>query len=186
VTTPLSLSEVNGWVAVLLTCLGEQLATTAAGEPEMSLRIGEVEWDGGTSAPAAGGKPARPCGQGWVRMTQLFRSTQFPLPDQQVVPGAQCFDLWAVTFELGVLRCWPTMNARGKPEPLSAARMAAVQSVHDDVAAMAQAICCWSATMSDPPQFIVGDWQPLGPAGGMVGGTMVVTAQLEMCCNQGG
>lgn len=128
------------------------------------------------------------CCQGlaWVRPALFVPSSgKFPIQDEDPAPrGTRS---WAITFELGAVRCSPT-----PPEgiiPTDAQWNAVVQDVMDDAAAMRRAICCFIA--ADPVRrdqaVLPLEWQPLDTSGGCVGGTLQVVVRGPACdCAEAG
>lgn len=168
-----AVTAINQMALALLDCLNSTVAETQGGPVDCLLLAGdEVEHFGGTGDD---------CGQGWVKLNALYRSTNFPLPDQDRSFGS-CFDQeYAAVFELGVIRCWPTFQPGGKPGDPLAKQLAALKA-QDDAIATVQAVCCWVRGQDDPPPYLVGQWAPAGPEGGVVGGTLEVTIGIGVCC----
>jgi hypothetical protein len=114
-----------------------------------------------------------------VRLVQLGPSDSFPLlADQQ----NECFrSQFVATYELGVLRCWPTITNSGAPgDPVK--RTDTTHTVHDDAVAALEAVqCCWTDLHPDE-DWQIGLWTPAGPAGGCVGGALQVQLQYTFCC----
>ena len=106
------------------------------------------------------------CGMAYVRMSQMFPSTEFPVADA----AAQCTSPLAYEIMVGVTRCAPVAQVDGSlPDPEEFAASALLQA--EDQAAMVRAIrCCMSSDMLH----VVGLWLPIGPLGGCVGGQMTV------------
>lgn len=128
------------------------------------------------------------CCQGlaWVRPVLFFPSSgKFPIQDEEPVPKGT--SAWAITLELGAVRCSPT-----PPEdtiPTDAQWNEVVQAVMDDAAAMRRAICCFIA--ADPinrsRNVLPLQWQPLDTSGGCVGGTLQVVVRGPGCdCSEAG
>lgn len=127
------------------------------------------------------------CCQGlaWVRPASFFPSSSV-FPAQDETPIKNGVRAWAVTLELGAVRCAPTPDAGSIP---TAAQWAAsVQAQMDDAAAMRRAICCF--TEADPRRsgrVLPGLWQPLSIQGGCLGGVLAVTVQGPACdCAEAG
>lgn len=166
-------SDLNSIALRLLECLNEQLALTPAGaaNPTILMAGEEVEHFGGTTDD---------CAQAWVRLAGLYRSSNFPLPDQDLTGGGCLVAEYAAILELGVIRCWPTMGRNGAPGDPVAKQLRALD-VQNDAYAMVRAVnCCWA--VEDGPSYLVGTWQPTGPEGGVVGGYLQVTVAVQVCC----
>lgn len=125
-------------------------------------------------------------GLAWVRPALFVPSSGvFPIQDQEPVPGG--VKSWAITLEMGVVRCAPTPSE--DRIPTSAEWNAVVDAVMDDAAAMRRALCCFIAL--DPGRRIKStlplEWQPLDTEGGCVGGTLQVVVRGPACdCSDAG
>jgi hypothetical protein len=121
------------------------------------------------------------CCQGlaWVRPADFYpSSTAFPQPDE--APNRQGVLGWAVTLELGAIRCAPT------PEPSRIPTgdewLAATTQVMDDAAAMRRAICCFIDRKRGRAGLVMpGRWVPAPIEGGCVGGVLPVTVRGPAC-----
>lgn len=129
------------------------------------------------------------CCQGlaWVRPGPHWPSSNFPEQDEAPLPKGVA--AWAVTLELGVIRCMPTPGA--DRIPTADEWMAVTQAVMDDAAAMRRAICCWiesgTAAQGRERNTIIGQWLPIEIEGGCVGGTITVVIKGPACdCSQAG
>lgn len=112
-------------------------------------------------------------GMAWVRLTNAYPSTDFPAPDD----GAGCGALLAFEIEIGVLRCAPMPNSvNGKLPGVQEHEDAAREAV-GDLRAIRRAIqCCFGSHGQQRfRDMILGDYQPLGPMGGVTGGTWTLT-----------
>ena len=125
-------------------------------------------------------------GLAWIRPVTFFPSSAvFPQQDSAPVPkGTRA---WAVTLELGAVRCSPTPDETVLPQP--DVWNAVVQQMMDDGAAMRRAICCY-IDMDPVRRFrtvLPGAWVPLNVEGGCVGGALTVTIQGPACdCSEEG
>ncbi len=127
------------------------------------------------------------CCQGlaWVRPAAFFPSSgTFPVQDEAALRTGVL--AWAVTLELGAVRCAPTSDADSIPS--GDQWDTTVQAVMDDAAAMRRAICCFiDAKAGRAGRVLPGVWQPLDVQGGCVGGILPVTVQGPACdCSQAG
>lgn len=124
-------------------------------------------------------------GLAWVRPAGFFPSSAvFPAQDES--PPPKGISSWAVTLEMGVVRCAPTPEANAIP---SAEEWAATtQAVMDDAAAMRRALCCFiDLGYGRARKVLPGLWQPLSVQGGCVGGVLPVTVQGPACdCSSAG
>lgn len=124
-------------------------------------------------------------GLAWVRPSSFFpASAVFPVQDAAPVKGGT--RAWAVTLELGAVRCAPTGDENTLPT--AAEWEAALQTVMDDAAAMRRAICCFiDARPGRSGRVLPGIWQPIDVQGGCVGGILPVTIQGPACdCAESG
>lgn len=119
-------------------------------------------------------------GLAWVRPALFVpNSTQFPLQDDAPVKGGPLS--WAITLELGVVRCAPTPDENSMPTPDEWNEL--VQKIMDDAAAMRRAICCFIA--ADPIRrngyVLPLQWEPLDVEGRCAGGTLQVVVRGPAC-----
>lgn len=124
-------------------------------------------------------------GLAWVRPSSFFpSSTSFPTLDS--APQPKGVSAWAVTLELGAVRCAPVGDENRIP---SAEEWdATTQAVMDDAAAMRRAICCFiDGAQNRARRVLPGTWQPLSIQGGCVGGILPVTILGPACdCSEAG
>ena len=124
-------------------------------------------------------------GLAWVRPAPFFPSSAvFPVLDSAPPKGGVTG--WAVTLELGAVRCAPTGDE--KRIPTSVEWDAATQAVMDDAAAMRRAICCFiDAKAGRSSRVLPGTWQPIEVQGGCVGGLIPVIVRGPACdCSEAG
>lgn len=127
------------------------------------------------------------CCQGlaWVRPVSFFPSSgTFPAQDE--VPQKGGVRSWAITLELGAIRCFPTPGASSIPTEDQ--WDAATQAQMDDAAAFRRAVCCFiDAKPGRSGRVLIGQWEPLSIEGGCSGGIMPVTIQGPACdCSEAG
>lgn len=135
----------------------------------------EVAWDDCTC-------DGRRDGMAWVRIVQDYQTAEFPRPyNGHTGPCGGAYDGWAIILELGVLRCAPTVNERGRL-PRCDQQHAAARRAQADKHIMRRAVaCCGWAGERD---VIENGWQALGPEGGCHGGILTVTVNQQACiCN---
>lgn len=112
-------------------------------------------------------------GAAWVRLDQSYPSLNFPEPDQT----ANCNTLLAAVIEVGVMRTVAVGSDRRAPSlderTLDARRQ------FSDMSAMHRAISCCVGTSKLDFVYLLGDYQPFGPEGGISGGTWTMTLQQE-------
>jgi hypothetical protein len=127
------------------------------------------------------------CCQGlaWVRPAGFFPSSAvFPAQDESPLPKG--ITAWAITLELGAVRCAPTPDENSIPT--AEEWDATTQAVMDDAAAMRRALCCFiDAKPNRVKNVIPGQWQPLSVQGGCVGGILPITIRGPVCdCSEAG
>lgn len=167
----------------LLECLAQEIAKVADPPEHVQLRPGTV-------VDHLLSMTRDECCEGlaWVRPGSFSPSSStFPTVDEtpaRVPAGARA---WAVTLELGAIRCAPTPDEQSIPTGEQWATV--TQAVMDDAAAMRRAICCFIA--ADPVNrkdaVLPGTWQPIAVQGGCVGGLIPVTLRGPACdCRDAG
>lgn len=108
-------------------------------------------------------------GMAWVRLVSMFPSSQLPLVDQS---ANGCLVPLAYTLEMGALFCAPVAEDSRTPPSLGS-NVDATRVQMAALAAMRRALeCCLGAK---PREVVLGQYTPVGPAGGAVGGTWLVT-----------
>lgn len=85
---------------------------------------------------------------------------------------------WNAVLELGIMRCAPSGTI--SHIPTAAQWSAAHQLMMQDFTTMVAAFNLFRAQY-DLDQMFLGDWQPVGPNGGCLIGTMPVTTQVIGC-----
>lgn len=164
----------------MLACLDQEMAKVASPPTYVQLRPGNVV------AHLLSVNEDECCeGLAWVRPGPFFpSSTTFPVQDSTPIRGGQ--RAWAVTLELGAVRCAPTGDENAIPT--GEEWDATVQAVMDDAAAMRRAICCFiDARPGRSARVLPGIWQPIEVQGGCVGGLIPVTVQGPVCdCTEAG
>lgn len=158
----------------MLACLAQEIAKVETPPAYVQLRAGNVV------AHLLSMNEDECCeGLAWVRPVTFYPSSGvFPTADTAPVKGGT--RAWAVTLELGAIRCAPVGDETSIPT--GAEWMATVQAVMDDGAAMRRAICCFLD--GDPRRsgrVVPGAWQPIDVQGGCVGGIMTVTIMGPAC-----
>lgn len=109
----------------------------------------------------------------WVRLVTTFPSN---VPGQQLnAPAAQVFGT-TYLVEMGVMRCW---QINKNATPTAAQLQARFRQQMRDLGSMQRALVCCSGKSWDPNQYVVGNYQPIGPDGDMYGGAQSIALQLE-------
>jgi hypothetical protein len=177
---PVVVDEVIAPIALtLLDCLRTEMAKTPTPPGKVELRPGD-------SVAALISTTEDECcaGLAWVRPDADFPSGQFPAQDE----GAhKCGPVqWAVTLEVGAMRCAPVGDAQTLPTAEQWAEAAFTQL--DDRAAMRRAICCLQSADSMRGRLVqVGPGLPLPVAGACTGAIYTVTVSAPACdCPQAG
>jgi hypothetical protein len=81
-------------------------------------------------------------------------------------------DWWAVTVRVDMLRCTPTINDAGQPPTPEAITRSGMQLTSD----LGQLV---RAFQTRDEVYDVGQWQPIGPDGGCVGGGTTFTFRVD-------
>lgn len=110
-------------------------------------------------------------GMSWVRVASVFPYTVFPAQETRALG---CAVSMAVQLEVGTLFCAPVVEGRnGRRPPGLSAMYDSTRIQMAAMAAMLRAIeCCLSGRSKD---VALGAYTPLGPDGGVVGGSWTVT-----------
>lgn len=119
-------------------------------------------------------------GLAWVRPDAFYPSSA-AFPNQDTVAQKQGTRAWAVTLELGYVRCAPTPDASSIPSNDEWREV--TQGVMDAAAAMRRAICCFIDAQPTlrAQRVLPGQWQPVPVDGGCVGGFLPVTILGPAC-----
>lgn len=110
-------------------------------------------------------------GMAWVRLVDAYPSTVFPTAN--TTPRASCSANLVATLEVGLLQCAPQMGPDGSP-PTQFAQGEAARLQIAGMRAMQQAIAC-----CDLPIVTLGSYTPVGPQGGLVGGSWNINVGAE-------
>ena len=108
------------------------------------------------------------CGQAWVRLVSGYPSSVVGQAD--VMPG-NCATAFGFDLEIGILRCI-RIEAEGGILPAEE-MLEAVQLQVADMLTMQQALLCCPNLPVD--SFVIGQYAPIGPLGGLVGGTFITS-----------
>lgn len=124
-------------------------------------------------------------GLAWVR-PETFYPSSAAFPSQDTVAQKQGTRAWAVTLELGYVRCAPTPDETSIPG--NDEWLEVTQSVMDAGAAMRRALCCFIYAQPMRAQRVLpGQWRPIAVQGGCVGGAIPVTLLGPACdCTDAG
>lgn len=164
----------------LLACLDQEIRKVASPPGFIGLRAGNVV------AHLLSTTEDECCqGLAWVRPSAFYPSSG-TFPAQDAAPLPKGVSAWAVTLELGAVRCAPVGDENTLPT--AAQWEATVQAVMDDAAAMRRAICCFIEGRNGRARRVLPSvWQPIDVQGGCVGGIIPVTIQGPACdCAESG
>lgn len=146
----------------IATCLCAQI--TADGLPETCF-CGVLP--GEAVAASYAGNCATACGMAWVRLANSYPTKVLGEPD---LTAGNCGAGMGFDVEIGILRCAPVGNSAGAP-PTAAQMLAATELQIADMHVMQKAaLCCGEVSTRD---VILGTYEPVGPEGGLVGGTVI-------------
>lgn len=161
-------------LVALRDCLATALTgTIKGGVCRLAIEPGAVAWDFCSSTVDGDGNEIN--GQAWVRWTNRFPYSTFPIPANSARP---CGFPKAVVIEMGIIRCVPIMDDRGNP-PDADAMTDAAQAAGIDGEALLWAVCCASSTDAFKNRSIlVGNLLPVGPQGACGGVTLTLTMDL--------
>lgn len=165
----------------LLACLGQEIAKVENPPKYVGLRPGNVV------AHLLSTSEDECCsGLAWVRPVTFYPTGNGPFPAQDETPLKTGVKAWAITLEMGAVRCAPTPGA--DRIPTTEEWDATTQAVMDDAAAMRRALCCFlDADPRRAGRMIAVPWLPLDIEGGCVGGVMEMTVMGPACdCSDAG
>jgi hypothetical protein len=103
------------------------------------------------------------CGQAWVRLATAYPSVTVGQPSQGI---GNCNNAIGLEIELGIVRCFDVGDGRTPVDPVELGRAGRLQIA--DMLAMWRAVACCNSSKD----FIMGQYVPIGPQGGIVGGTL--------------
>lgn len=152
----------------LVTCLCAQIVADGGVEPCFcGLMPGEVPLADYTSCDGSQD------GMAWVRLVNAYPSVQLGAATTQ--PG-NCGAMLGADIEVGVLRNMPAGDDRGNPPTLAQMNAAVIQAVNDAASARRAILCCNDSLAGI--DVMLGQWSPMGPQGGLVGGTWTLAVQV--------
>ena len=119
-------------------------------------------------------------GQLWVRVVSVTDAGAVQ-PVRVLADGTRCaLPGWVVTVGVGVLRCSPVVDDRGRAPSADALTENASQLLADMDALAGVIVCAGLQGWSDLL------WTPLGPEGGCAGGEWTFDVRLPSCpCEEG-
>lgn len=110
-------------------------------------------------------------GMAWVRLIDSYPSTTFPSPN--TTPRASCAAMLVATLEVGILQCAPGIDGSNNL-PTQADQFESARLQIAGMRAMQQAIVCCETDL-----VVLGNYTPVGPQGGLVGGTWQINIGAE-------
>ena len=110
------------------------------------------------------------CGMAWVRLVAAAERSVVFAATTLAATGNPCDVSLAATFEIGILRCAPTLKENGDLPTMADHLAAAELQFADMAAARESALCCFT----DRRQIALGAYTPIGPEGGCLGGAWTV------------
>lgn len=128
---------------------------------------------GDAAAQQYTGNCADKCGMAWVRGASVYPSAAVGVQDTQ---AGNCGTGVGMDVEVGIMRCVPFGDAAGNL-PSAEALLAATQLQMTDAMTMRRALYCCEAI--DNMDFILGNYTPIGPLGGLLGGTWAISVAVE-------
>lgn len=162
----------------LLTCLCEQLADNPDPPAECCLLAGDLTIHD-INAENSLDKTCCP-GTAYVRIGNMYPSSNFPAPDTEPGKGNGCFPVsWAVELTMGVVRCVPGMGSTAGPDCVDWT----LAATHDanDLDAMRKALCCWQPQLPRGKLWLAGV-STVTLTADCIERLMVVTVQIPKCC----
>lgn len=129
---------------------------------------------GEAAAQSYSGNCRDACGMAWVRLAAMYPMSA--IGEQDTTLG-NCGKEFGVDIEMGVMRCVNVGDERGNPPTQESLYKESLQAMAD-ARSMYRAVYCCAAI--DTMDVIVGQYTPLGPAGGLAGGTVTLSAALDI------
>jgi hypothetical protein len=156
--------------ADLAACLCSQILDPDNGVPDVCF-CGIVPGEAAT-ADYAGGDCNKKCGMAWVRIMSIYPMKAVGALD---TTAGNCGASLGADLELGIMRCVNTGDGRTPPSPDEL--LAATQlQVADSYVMLKAVVCCDTIPNKEA---ILSAYSPLGPAGGLLGGTYTVSIGVQ-------
>jgi hypothetical protein len=149
-------------LCALKDCLCEQVKQS--GKP-----VGFCQIVPGEAAASTYFECARDGGMAWVRLNTMYPVVSVGTPNTAL---GNCGSELGFDVEIGIMRCMPIGTSMGAgPSPKQLHEAAALQIL--DAHTLFRAVyCCDSIHAKD---YRAGQYQPLGPEGGVVGGILTIS-----------
>lgn len=117
-------------------------------------------------------------GMAWTRLVSVqARQEQGPGGESGTLAPNQCVTVYDVTVEIGVLRSAPMPDEEGEPPSVSE-QLAASMLQNSDMGVMLSVIGCCDEVPDSLGDPVIGEYVPVGPEGGCVGGAWSATWSL--------
>lgn len=151
----------------LLDCLCANLADTVGGAPcWCGIEVGnQVAMD---YCDCAG----EPCGKAYIRLDSVFPTD--PFPRASIATQACAGVIYGVRVQVGVYRCIPGMDAKGRP-PSPTVMVEAARSQTSDMAAVLKTVLCCPIPGPGKGDRSIGAYTPVGSSGNCGGGFWTAT-----------
>jgi hypothetical protein len=160
-------------VADLLACLATEMAKVPKPPSQVCVRVGDR-----TDLLVSTGYDECCAGTAWVRLVEVYPSTNFPTADADPKP---CGVLrWALVFELGAARCAAVPDETGVPSCDD--WLALAVDHYADLAALRRTVCCYEQQVKYERKVVISDSQrPQTTEGGCTSVTMQITVSAAAC-----
>lgn len=152
----------------LATCLCAQIE--ADGSPPTCF-CGVVP--GEAAASLYGGNCRNACGMAWVRLSLLYPSSAVGEQNTEI---GNCSGGLGADIEIGIMRCVKIGDNFGNAPTDDELLGASTQQAIDAMTLFRTVFCCDAIDSKD---VIVGSYTPIGPAGGLVGGSLSMSVAIE-------
>lgn len=159
--TTLPFNPIMARLEALAACLCAEIQDPENGVPDVCY-CGVVPGDQPPAMYAGNCKVK--CGMAWVRLATLYPATGIGVADTALI---KCNPTIGADVEVGMLRCISVGDDRGNLPSAEEQRDAVALQMADAIVMLKALLCC-EAFPSEG--VVVGQYQPLGPQGGLVGG----------------
>lgn len=155
----------------LAACLCAQIDDPANGVPGVCF-CGLVPGEQAAAIYAEGNCARGTCGMAWIRLISTYPMKSIGVIDP--TPG-NCGATLGADVEMGILRCFTLGDETGRgPDPQQL--LASTQLQVADSVVMQKAMLCCNVPSKE---FTLNTYQPLGPAGDLVGGSWTMSIGLR-------
>lgn len=119
-------------------------------------------------------------GTAWLRFVSATSSTTMVTGARRQIPSPCAQGEYAVTVQVGVWRCAPTIDDNGRP-PTDDAYDQFTRGMSRDSSALIRTFQCCDALTSRDIEWSIESVRPLGPSGGCAGVAVQARMQLWSC-----